>query len=78
MKSIRELFSFSDEEKKARWLRTAGWVLAVFTAFSLIAIVSFFFTWKQDQSLLTDPSMMDSGRMVRNLAGKSGRCGDEL
>ena len=72
MKSIRELSVFSDEEKKARWLRFAGWALAVFTAFTLIAIVSYFFTWKQDQSLLTDPAMMDSGHAVRNLAGKSG------
>ena len=46
--------------------------MAVFTVFTLVAVVSYLFTWKTDQSLLSDPQMMDASVKVSNAAGKIG------
>lgn len=49
-----------------------GAAFAVFGLFTLIALISYLFTWKQDQSLILDPAMMDEGTHVSNIAGKVG------
>ena len=52
--------------------KVSGLMIGAFAIFTLIAIVSFFFTWKEDQSLLTDTSMMSQDVHVNNFAGKLG------
>ena len=61
-----------DDAQKATAVRVAGLLMAVFTLFSLISVLSYFVTWQRDQSLLTDPAMMDSASSCANLAGKLG------
>ena len=72
MKSERKKRFHFDVEKYERPIRVAGWFMAVFTLFSLLSVVSYFFTWKLDQSLLLDPEMMDRAVEVSNLGGKAG------
>ena len=50
----------------------AGLVMAAFAVFTLIAIVSFIFTWKEDQSLQGYDKIMDIDVPVSNAAGKLG------
>ena len=61
-----------DDAQKATAIRVVGLIMAVFTLFSLISVLSYFFTWQRDQSLLTDPAMMDSATSCANMAGKMG------
>ena len=61
-----------DDAQKATAVRVTGLLMAAFTLFSLISVLSYFFTWQRDQSLLTDPAIMDSARSCANLAGKLG------
>ena len=71
-KRLKEFFSSMEDETKAR-LRLLGAVLAAaFALFTLVSVVSYFFTWKADQSLLTDPGMMSQSVSVRNWGGKAG------
>lgn len=70
-----KLFSFwtdMDNDRKAGLIRYAGFVVAGFAAFTLLATMSYIFTWSADQSLLSDPEMMDSATQVHNSAGKLG------
>ena len=57
-------------ESKALMLRCLGVLIMVFATFSLISAVSYLFTWKQDQSLLTLAAM--TGDDVANLGGSMG------
>ena len=71
----KQLLSFWknwDDAQKATAIRVVGLFMAVFTIFSLISVLSYFFTWQRDQSLLTDPAMMDSASTCANMAGKMG------
>ena len=61
-----------DEEKRANYSRFLGVVFAVFFLFSLIALVSYLFTWKPDKSVLGDPMMTDADVHVSNGGGKLG------
>ena len=61
-----------DEEKRANCSRFFGVVFAVFFLFSLIALVSYLFTWKPDKSVLGDPMMTDADVHVSNGGGKLG------
>ena len=63
--------SSMDEEKKKKAVKVTGLAVAAFAVFTLIAIISYLFTWKADQSLLSDPFMMDGEMktaMIRSLA----------
>lgn len=60
------------EEKKALYLKIGGLSLAVVAIISLLACVSYLFTWKTDQSLLSDPQMMAPTTDVANPLGKLG------
>ena len=64
--------SSMDEEKKKKAVKVTGLAVAAFAVFTLIAIISYLFTWKADQSLLSDPFMMDGRAEVHNSAGKLG------
>jgi DNA segregation ATPase FtsK/SpoIIIE, S-DNA-T family len=61
-----------DDAQRATAVRVAGLLMAAFTLFSLLSVLSYFFTWQRDQSLLTDPALMDSANTCANLAGKMG------
>lgn len=65
-------FAGMSEERKSTLMKYLGWVVAGFTVFTLVAVVSYMFTWKFDQSLLSDPDMMNSDVDVRNWGGKLG------
>ncbi len=54
------------------WLKIAGLVLAAFSIFTLVSVVSYFFTWQVDQSLSSNPEMMSRSVGVSNLGGKLG------
>lgn len=66
------LFQSMDPEKRKRLVKLAGLAVGAFAVFTLIAIVSYLFTWKADQSLLSDPDMMAADTVVHNSAGKLG------
>lgn len=61
-----------DDEQKRNAVRITGVCIAIFALFTLISTVSYIFTWKQDQSLLRDPEMMDLATSVANMGGKLG------
>lgn len=60
------------EERRIRIIKLAGLVVAAFAVFTLVSVVSYLFTWKADQSLLSDPSMMSQDTGVSNMGGKLG------
>jgi len=61
-----------DDRQKANAVKWTGALIALFALFTLLAMVSYLFTWKQDQSLLRDPAMMDQAVDVANFGGKLG------
>ena len=61
-----------DDEQKSHAIKITGVCLGLFALFTLISTVSYVFTWRQDQSLLRDPAMMDMATGVANLGGKLG------
>ena len=61
-----------DEDKKSTILKYSGIAVLVFALFSLVAVLSYLFTWQADQSLMSHPDMMDKGVEVSNWAGKLG------
>ena len=65
-------FSAMDPDTKSVILKALGLVVGVFTVFTLVATVSYLFTWSTDQSLLSQPDMLDKNVDVANAAGKAG------
>lgn len=61
-----------DPQTKARIIKISGLLLAVFAVISLIGCISYLFHWRSDQSLLADPSMMDTAVHPTNAGGKVG------
>ena len=61
-----------DVDKKSTILKYSGIAVLVFALFSLVAVLSYLFTWQADQSLMSHPDMMDKGVEVSNWAGKLG------
>lgn len=61
-----------DDGQKTGFIRITGIALAIFAVFALVSMASYMMTWRQDQSLLRDPAMMDSAHDVANLGGKLG------
>ena len=61
-----------DPQKKSNILKYTGLAVAVFTMFTLASALSYLFTWQADQSLLSNPDMMDRGVEVANWCGKAG------
>ena len=50
--------------------RVVGGVLAVATLLIAVSCLSYFFTWKQDQSLLADPEVIkDTAKVIANFGG---------
>lgn len=65
-------FKGMDEGSKRVLTKVAGLLSAALAVFTFLAVFSYLFTWKADQSLLTDPSMLDQDVAVGNMAGKLG------
>lgn len=65
-------FSAMDPDTKSVILKALGLIVGVFTVFTLVATVSYLFTWSTDQSLMSQPDMLDKDVDVANAAGKAG------
>ena len=61
-----------DEKRRSQYRIVAAVLLGIFTLFTAIAVGSYFFTWKQDASLLSEPSLMESDAAVSNAGSKLG------
>ena len=61
-----------DESKRSSYRIVAAVLVGIFTLFTAIAVGSYLFTWKQDASLLSEPSLMDSDVAVHNASSKLG------
>ena len=62
-------FSDMDPDKKSLILKITGLVVGIFTIFTLVASVSYLMTWREDQSLMSTPDMLDKEVEVSNAAG---------
>ena len=60
-----------DDDDKARLVKVTGLLIAAFTVFTFLATVSYFFTWKADQSALL-ARVTDKSVPISNLTGKLG------
>lgn len=68
-------FSFLSDmnpDKKSNLLKVTGVIVMVFAVLTLLSTVSYLFTWMEDQSLLSQPDMMDRNVDVSNWGGKIG------
>ena len=68
---MRRLWRDMDDDDKTRLVKTTGLIVAAFTLFTLLATLSYFFTWKVDQSALAAP-VADQSVKISNFAGKLG------
>ncbi len=74
-KEKRARFSFLSDmnpDTKSIILKTLGLVVAVFTVFTFVSAFSYLFTWKADQSLMSQTDMMEQEIDVANAGGKIG------
>lgn len=74
-KEKRNRFSFLSRmtpEKKVRLFKFLGLAAGVFTICTFVFVVSYLFTWSADQSLLSNPDMMDKNVDVANAGSKLG------
>ncbi|MBQ9892533.1 MAG: DNA translocase FtsK 4TM domain-containing protein [Bacteroidales bacterium] len=69
---FKSLIPEISEERKEKIVFACGLVLVAFTVFTLVSVVSYFFSWKTDQSLLGDPEMMSQTLKAGNSGGKLG------
>ena len=60
-----------DDDDKAKMMKITGILVALLAVFTLLATVSYFFTWKADQSSLSS-AVGDTTVEVSNIAGKMG------
>lgn len=61
-----------DDRQKATAIRITGLCIAALAVFMFLSSVSYLFTWKADQSLVTDPDMLSVDVSSHNAAGKTG------
>ncbi|MBQ5402702.1 MAG: hypothetical protein IIU16_07310, partial [Bacteroidales bacterium] len=71
-KNPLSLWSGMDEKKRSDYRIVFGILTALLTVFTAIAVISYFFTWKQDASLLSETDMMDPQVEVHNVSSKLG------
>lgn len=71
-KKHKGFFEKMDSQKKSNLLKYSGLTVAVFALFTLASAASYLFTWQADQSLLSNPEMMEKGVEVANWCGKIG------
>ena len=68
---MRKLWKNLDDDDKSRLVKVTGLLVAAFAVFTLLATVSYFFTWKADQSALL-ARMTDKTVPISNITGKLG------
>ena len=61
-----------DDRQRETAVKLFGLLLAVLAVYTLISCVSYLFTWKTDQSLLTSPDSLSPETAVSNPSGKLG------
>ena len=66
------IWSSWDDRQRETAVRLAGLVLAVLAVYTFFSCVSYLFTWKADQSLLTAPDSLSPSTPVHNGSGKLG------
>ena len=69
---LKKIWNSWDEGQKSSAVRLTGILVAALAFSALISSLSYLFTWKPDQSLLSDPDMMSLQSEVHNDAGKLG------
>ena len=72
LKSPSAYWSELDEKRRSEYRIVAAVLLGIFTLFTAIAVGSYLFTWKQDASLLSEPSLIESDVEVHNASSKLG------
>ena len=72
LKSPTAYWSSLDEKRRSAYRIVAVVLLGLFALFTALAVCSYFLTWKQDASLLSDPAMMDAGTAAGNAGSKLG------
>ncbi len=65
-------FSDMNPDTKSNVLKGLGVAVAIFAVFTFISSLSYLFTWETDQSLMSQPDMMDRDIDVANAGGKAG------
>ncbi len=68
-------FSFLSDmnpDTKSLILKVLGVIIAIFAVFTFVSALSYLFTWKTDQSLISQADMMDKSVDVDNWGGKAG------
>ncbi len=65
-------FSDMNQDKKSLILKGMGLLTGLFAVFTFVAVTSYLFTWQTDQSLMSQPDMLDQEIEVANAAGKIG------
>ena len=71
-KRLFSFFSDMDPELKSILIKCTGGLVLLITLFTFVSMVSYLFTWQTDQSLLSEPNMLDRNVDVSNLGGKAG------
>lgn len=69
---LKSLWHNWDEDQKTSAVRIAGALIAVLAVMMIVGSLSYLFSWKADQSLLSTPGMMDPDSPVANGGGKFG------
>ena len=72
LKSPSAYWSGLDEQRRSAYRIVAAVLVGVFALFTAIAVVSYFFTWKQDASLLSGTALSDSQAPVSNASARLG------
>ena len=72
LKRLSEYWSELDDKRRSEYRIVAAVLVGIFALFTAIAVVSYLFTWKQDASLLSEPSLLDSEVAVSNASSKLG------
>ena len=60
------IWSSWDDRQRENAVKLAGLILAVLAVYTFISCVSYLFTWKADQSLLTSPDSLSPATEVHN------------
>ena len=69
---FRSRWSAMPEDRRVRIMKVAGLLVGVLAVFTFVSVTSYLFTWKADQSLLTETDMLDTSVSVHNMGGKLG------
>ena len=72
LKSPSAFWEELDEKRRSEYRIVAAVLLGIFTLFTAVAVGSYFFTWKQDASLLGEADLLKSPAEVSNASSKLG------